>query len=281
MENKKSGSRRKGRRFLVILLAVVLLLAGAAAGLTYLGQKAAGSLLSMTLSEPIGGATSATVTIDPGDGNLTLEQGTGSEHALASGTLQYYENIGAPLSQLAAGSGIATLNLSAGGGQPWLKLPWSACNGGPEWLIRLNPLVAYDVTALTGGGNIKIDLRGLTITRLEAVTGGGNMEVMLPDNGSNLDIQAKTGAGKVTVTVGSGVTGSNVINASSGAGEVTVLLPRGIQGRVKVTQGNAVVDPGFNKIDATTFETPDYQNAADKVDITVGSGLGKVNVIIK
>ena len=107
------------------------------------------------------------------------------------------------------------------------------------------------------------------------------MEVILPDNAANLDVIAKTGAGKVTINVGSGITGSNTINASSGAGEVTVFLPKGVAARIKVTQGNVIVDPGFNKINDTTYETPDYQNATDKVEITVGSGAGKVNINIK
>ena len=199
----------------------------------------------MTLSEPLDGATSATVTIDPGDGNLTLEKSASNEQMLASGTLQYYEKIGVPLSSLTTSNGITTFTLNARGGQPWLQLPWSACNGGTEWLIRLNPAVSYDITALTGGGNIKIDLTGLTVTRLEAETGGGNMEVSLPDNAANLDVHAKTGAGKVTIDVGSSMTGSNTLNANSGAGEVTVILPKDIAARVKVSQGNVSRGPGI------------------------------------
>lgn len=281
MERNNVGPKKKGPRVLVILLIVVLLIVGTVAGLTTLGKKAAGELLTKTLAEPLDGATSAKVTIDPGDGNLTLERNTSSEKKLASGTLQYFEKIGAPLSTVTSSNGLTTFTLSADGGQPWLKLPWSACNGGTEWLIRLNAAVSYDITALTGGGKVTIDLTGLTVTRLAAETGGGNMEVTLPDNAANLDVFAKTGAGKVTINVGSSITGSNTINASSGAGEVNVFVPNGVAARIKVAQGTVVVDPGLKKIDDTTYETSNYQSSTDKVEITVGSGAGNVNIIIK
>lgn len=281
MENKTIKSKKKGHRILVILLIVILLLVVTVAGLSYFREKAAGNLISKNLAEPLDGATSAMVTIDPGDGNLTLEKDASNEQMLASGTLQYYEKIGVPLSSRSISNSISNFTLNAKGGQPWLKLPWSACNGGTDWLIRLNPAVLYDIAALTGGGNVKIDLTGLTVTHLAAETGGGNIEVFLPEKMTNLDVYAKTGAGKVTIIVGSTITGSNTINASSGAGEVNVFLPKAIAVRVKVLQGNVNVDPELIKIENAIYETIEYPNAMDKLEITVGSGAGKVNIIIQ
>ena len=281
METKSVSPKKKNRAPLIILLIIVVLLVGAVVGFTLLGKKAAGELLTQTLSEPLDGATSAKVTIDPGDGNLTINGFSGSGQLLASGTLQYFENIGIPVSSVTSNKNLATFTVKANGGQPWPRLPWSACNGATEWQIHLNPSVSFDLTALTGGGNIMIDLAGMTVTHLRAETGGGNMEINLPDNAAKLDVFAKTGAGKVTINVGSGITGRNTINASSGMGEMTIFLPKGVAARINVAQGNVIVDPGFIKINDTTYETPDYQNATDKVDITVGSGAGEVNINIK
>jgi hypothetical protein len=276
--NKNVVSRKKSRRALIIVLIIVILLVGSVFGLTYFGRKAAGELLSQKLSEPLDGASSAKVTIDPGDGNLTIDKSTGADQMLASGTVQYFEKIGVPVSSVTTSKGFTTYSLKANGGQPWLKLPWSSCNGGTEWSIHLNPSVAYDITALTDGGMVKIDLTGLLVTHLSAETGGGNMEIVLPDDAANLDATVKTGAGKVTIHVGSRITGSNTINASSGYGEMNVLVPGGVEARIKVTQGNVVVDSTFTKIDDSTYETPGYQNATNKVEISVGSGAGNVNV---
>ena len=42
--------------------------------------------------------------------------------------------------------------------------------------------------------------------------------------------------------------------------------------------GNVVVDSKFTKIDGSTYQSPDYDTAAHKVEITVSSGAGNVNV---
>jgi predicted membrane protein len=107
--------------------------------------------------------------------------------------------------------------------------------------------------------------------------------VVLPDNAANLSVTAKTGAGNVTVEIGSGITGSNTVNANSGAGNVVVRVPSGIAARIHATSGlgKATVDSRFSKIDGNTYQSPDYDGAADKVEITVNSGAGNVNVNTK
>ena len=57
------------------------------------------------------------------------------------------------------------------------------------------------------------------------------MDVVLPDNAANLSVTAKAGGGNVTVEIGSGITGSNIVNASSGAGNVVVRIPSGVAAR--------------------------------------------------
>lgn len=281
METKAIRSNKKGRGLLIIFLIIIVLLVGAVTGFTYLGKNAAGDLLTHSLLEPLDGAITAKVTIDPGDGNLAVDGLTSNEQALVSGTLQYFENIGAPASSVSISDGQATLMLKAKGGYSSPNLPWADCNGGTEWQIHLNPSVAFDITALTGGGNVILDLTGLTVTRLVAETGGGNMEVILPDNAVNLDVTAKTGAGKVTIEIGNGIKGSSTINASSGAGEVAVLVPSSVAASIKVTQGTVITDSRFKKIDDATYQTADYQSATDKVEIIVGSGAGKVAINTK
>jgi predicted membrane protein len=106
------------------------------------------------------------------------------------------------------------------------------------------------------------------------------MKVVLPDDSSNLDVTAKSGAGKVTVEMGSPVTGSNIITATSGAGNVVVRLPDHIAARIHAAtgMGKVIVDSQFDKIDVNTYQSPDYESARDKVEITVNSGAGNVSV---
>ncbi|RPJ15864.1 MAG: hypothetical protein EHM33_34480, partial [Chloroflexi bacterium] len=83
----------------------------------------------------------------------------------------------------------------------------------------------------------------------------------------------------VTVEIGHGVTGSNIVNATSGAGNVVVQIPSGIAARIHATTGwgKAIIDPRFNKTD-NIYQSPDFDNAVNKVEITVQSGAGNVSV---
>ncbi len=241
-------------------------------------------VLTHNLSEPLGCATTAKIDINAGDGNLMIDRITDGERVLAGGTLQYLEKQGLPTRSVYTSNGQATLTLNASGtGQPWFRFPWAACNGATEWQIHLNPTVSSDITAHSGGGNVKLNLAGMAITRVSADTGGGNMDVVLPDNAANLSVTAKTGAGNVTVEIGSGITGSSTVNAHSGAGNVVVRAPSGIAARIHTASGlgKVNVDSRFSTIDGNTYQSPDYDGAADKVEITVKSGAGDVSVYTK
>ncbi len=215
------------------------------------------NVLTYNLSEPLNGATTAKVDINAGDGNLTID-GLAGEQVLASGTLQYTEKQGLPTRTVDSSNGQATLMLKVGrAGQPWFRFPWDACNGATQWQIHLNTTVASDITAHADGGNVKLDLAGMDVTRVSADTGGGNMEVVLPDNADNLSVTAKTGAGNVVV-----------------------LIPSGMAARIQATTGlgKAIVDPQFSQTGKNTYQSPDYDVAANKVEITASSGAGNVVV---
>lgn len=211
-----------------------------------------------TLSEPLCSATTVKVEIDPGDGNLIIDGFTGGDPVLASGTLQYLENQGQPTSLVDTSRAPVTYTLKAGGkGQPWFRLPWSACNGATEWQVHLNPNLALDIMAHSAGGNIKLDLSDMRITHVSADTGGGNMEVILPENSANLSVTVKTGAGNVDVHIPGGIAAR--VHATSGLGKV-------------------MMAPEFIKLDASTYQTPGYDTALNKLEITASSGAGNVSV---
>jgi DUF4097 and DUF4098 domain-containing protein YvlB len=237
--------------------------------------------LTDNLLEPLNGAKTARINISAGDGNLLIDRLTGSEQMLASGTLQYVEGQGVPTRTLDSSNGQATLTVKGGINlRPRFRLPWSACNSETNWQIHLNPSVSSDITARSGGGNVKLDLDGMTVTRVSADTGGGNMDMILPENAENLSIDAKTGGGNVTVEIGSGLTGSSVVNAQSGAGNVAVHIPGGVAARIHATTGlgKAVIDPRFSRTGDNTYQSSNFDSAANKIEIKVSSGAGNVSV---
>jgi hypothetical protein len=256
-------------------------LLGAVALLIGCEGRSGDDVLTEVLAEPANSAASAVLDLDTGDGNLGIDRLTGGEQLLVGGTLQYLEAQGPPSRTLTAFLDQATLALKAGdGGRTGIRLPWAACNGATEWLIHLNPAVAYDITAHSNGGNVKLNLAGTTLTRVAADTGGGNVDVILPEGAADLDVAAKTGAGNATVEIGSETTGHNTVEASSGAGDVLVSVPDGLAARIQVNGGlgGGTIDAQFTKIDDHTYQSSGYDAAADRVEIMVHNGVGSVSV---
>jgi cell wall-active antibiotic response 4TMS protein YvqF len=241
-------------------------------------------VLTQNLSEPLGGARTATINVDVGTGNLAIDKLASGEQMLAGGTLEYMENQDCPTPSMTTINGQATFTLRAAGGRrPSFRMPWQACNAETNWLIHLNPAVSSDITAHSGGGNVKLDLAGMAVTHVVADSGGGNMDVVLPDHAADLAVSARTGGGNVTVELGGGTTGSNTVDASSGAGNVLVRVPGTMAARIHATSGmgKVIVDSRFSQMDRSTYQSPDYESAADKVEITLKSGAGNVSVDTK
>ena len=238
-------------------------------------------ILTYNLSEPLCEATTAKVDIDTASGNLTIDTLIGGEPVLVSGTLEYVENQQMPTRSVDINNGRATLTLkSTSMGRPLFRLPWSGCIAATDWEIHLNPDVQADISARSGGGDVKLNLTGMTLTRVIADSGGGNLDVVLPDNMANLSVTAKTGGGNVTVHLGNGIKGSNILTATSGAGNVEVRIPSGLAARIYATSGwgKEIVDSRFVNIDKHKYQSLDFDRAADKVEITVQSGAGNVIV---
>jgi hypothetical protein len=239
------------------------------------------NLFTDNFSEPYHGETTAKFNIHAGDGNLTIERLFDNEQMLISGALQYFENQEPPRRSCVSSNDQVALILSGSRSvKPWLHLPWAACNGATEWLIHLNPRVSSDIAARSNGGNIRLNLTDMSVSHVLADTGGGNIDVILPDNAPDLNAAARTGAGNVTIKFNGDIIGNNIINASSGAGNVFVRIPSGIAARVHATTGlgKAIVDTQFIKIDNNTYQSPDFDSATNKVEITVKSGAGNVSV---
>jgi hypothetical protein len=223
-----------------------------------IGSTKSKNLLTDELSVPLNGATTARIEINPGDGNLSIDGLISGGDLLASGALQYFEKKGLPSRNLTFQHGELTFSLRGGGmAKPWFRVPWAGCNGGLDWQIHLNPETSIDLSVVTGGGNVVLDLAGMSVSRVLADTGGGNVAIILPDSGDELSLTAKTGAGVVEVSVPMGIAAR--IQATTGLGQVTV-------------------DPRFGQTGKNTYQSADFEQAAHKVEITVSSGAGVVNI---
>lgn len=84
-------------------------------------------LLIHNLSESLDGATTATIDINAGTGNLTVDQLSSGAQLLAAGTLEYLEDQDRPTPSVSRGNGHARLTLKASGSRrSSLRMP---CRG--------------------------------------------------------------------------------------------------------------------------------------------------------
>ncbi len=241
-------------------------------------------VLTYDLSEPLCGTTTATFDFNTSTGNLTIDKLIGDETMLTSGMLEYVEGQDPPTPSVTTNNGQTNLMLHAEGGRrPGFRMPWSACNAETNWHIHLNPKVSSDITARSGGGNVRLDLAGTLLTHLSADTGGGNMEIILPEEAANLNVLAKSGAGNVTIEIGRGLAGANVVDAGSGAGNVVLRVPVGLAARIHATSGmgKIIVDPCYGKLESNLYQSSDYDSAANRAEMELHSGAGNVIVETK
>lgn len=129
--------------------------------------------------------------------------------------------------------------------------------GGSEWDLRLNRDVPLTLRVETGASQSELDLRDLRVTDLKLSTGASKTDLTLP-----------AAAGTTTVQV------------ELGAASLDIALPAGVAGRIRAEHGVASIE-----VDAARFpyangiyESVDYSSAANRADITIQAGVGRVAV---
>lgn len=206
-----------------------------------------------SVSVPAGDATSAHVVIAHGAGRLDVRAGA-DEGTLLDGTFS-----GGVSHRQSRDGGDLTVELRAPAGDDssaWMPWNWGP-HGALDWSIRMNRSIPTTLEVGAGANNAVLDLSDLTVTSLQLKTGASSTTVTLP---------AAAGHTKATV--------------KTGAASVQLIVPGGVAARIK-TQGGL----GSMNIDATRFpgsgnnyESPDFETAANKVEIAIESGVASIQV---
>ncbi len=245
-------------------LAFVLVLA---AGFAAAGALAAADLTAGVTRESIavtaGGATSARLTAAVGAGSLTLDA------AAPPGMLVAGELVSGPGGKLdvrttSNDAGRRTVALSAAAGwrseaSGWrfeAALPgWGAPH---EWTLHLAPGVPAEVHVAGGGASIDLDLRELLVRDLEVEAGAADVRVALPAAAGRTQARFALGASSLRVTV-----------------------PAGVAARIEVDEGLSSVridESRFPHRRGGVYASPDYERAANRVDIVIEAGASRVEV---
>lgn len=126
---------------------------------------------------------------------------------------------------------------------------------GRIWDLAVARDVPLAVTVDGGVGRYTLDLSEAMLTSLDLHVGVGNVEAMLP------------ASGRIAVKVDGGV------------GSLTLHLPPGLAARVNADSGvGAVHITGIDKVGGGVWETPDFDAATDRADITLDVGVGEITV---
>lgn len=207
----------------------------------FMPRAAAGSG-SMTI--PLEGASSGSVRLQFGGGEVTIEPGPADQLLVGQ-----FEN-GAAI-QRRRGPGSVELSPDGATAFPWFDRPL-------RWRIGVTTGAPLDLDLQCGAAKVRVDLTGVALRRLKIQTGASDTRVLLPR-----------------------AAGESSVKAEGGAASLTFEVPAGVAARIKslMVIGTTSVDESrFPKTASGRWESPDYEAAANRVELEVSGGVGSVRV---
>lgn len=204
---------------------------------------------SRNLAIPVEGVTEAKIKIRHGGGELDISSALESMNLL-EGTFNggVEERVSRTGSQVEIKLKMPEIE--------WWGFPSAFPHDGLRWNISLNRGIAYSLNFKTGASKSRLDLHDLILTQIRLETGASSTEVFLPEQ--------------------SGYTRAEFYFGSAG---VDLHVPQNVAAKIKV-QGALMNTDGIDKsrfpLTGEGYCSPDYATAANKIDITVEAGVGKV-----
>lgn len=209
-------------------------------------------MMSQTLVVPLEGAAQARIKLQYGAGKLTVHGdpdapdliagnfGGGVEHSVKQEGNTAVVMLRSPIHQ----AGI----------WPW---SWWAEQGQRKWSVGLSDRVPLQLEFETGACDAYLNLGPLPVTRLRLQTGASSTTLRLPEHAGHTEVRIESGAASVEVHV-----------------------PDGVAARITTRGGlasHSVDTARFPRKDGS-YESPDYETALNRVDITVETGVGSVAI---
>lgn len=224
-------------------------------GLWILWQSLYGDedIVTESAAIPLDGATEAKISVHHGAGQLKVSSGTSGDNLLTG-------SFTGGLQQSSSRSG-ERLDLTMKvpmDGFPFMFAPgfWGSGNR-IRWDVQLNPQVPVSLEVNSGASDTQLDLRETQVTELVIKTGASSTSVTAP---------AQAGYTRVKV--------------EAGAASVKIDVPVDVAARVDVEGGLLGVDVDQNRFPKSGkyYQSPEYDSAANKLDIKVEAGVGSVSI---
>lgn len=200
------------------------------------------------LSIPLEGAEEAHVRIDFGAGELKV-RGAADADTLLSGTCTAVEH------RVTREGAKARVKLSS---PTVLVTPWNWVNTYRRtWTLALSDTIPLSITVHTGASDNKIDLSALRVTRLKIDAGASSTTVTLPARA-----------------------GFTEVRGSTGAASLDIIVPQGVAARIHTSSALASVSVDRNRFPKTAngYQSPDYDTATNKANISFDIGVGSISI---
>lgn len=152
-------------------------------------------------------------------------------------------------------AGRTRLNLRAP--SEWFVGITPASHEGYSWSVGLNRDLPTRLDLKTGASESDLDLSDLRVTELALETGASSTRITMPAH--------------------AGMTRARII---SGVASVSLCLPSGVAGRIRATSGLASinVDSGRFPFNGSYYETPGFDSAVNKVEVSIETGVGSFDI---
>ena len=217
------------------------------------------SFESHSYSQAAQGAARANVRVEFGAGNLSLGALDTSDDALSSMQFEGPASL-RPEASYEVRGGVGDLGyVSRNADQVWQNFPFIGRAGDHADLrVQLAPSVPMALDVQAGAADSLLDLSALRLTRFDLQTGAADTRVRLPE-----------AAGFTTVVVKAGIA------------QLQIEVPRGVAADIDVTTalgGRAIDQSRFHSVGNGRFRSPEYETAANRVEMRLELGIGEVSV---
>jgi hypothetical protein len=194
---------------------------------------------------------------------------------LVEGTVSYTDAL---IFDTTVSNGTASVNLDTKSSDFW---DWFDASEADRWQIGLNPRTPIDLEINAGAGAVDFDLAQLSLTDLDIDLGAGSTVMTLPDGEYDLVLNAGAGSTRIAFPEN----GRIQAELDGGAGSFHLTIPEGMPARIEINSGVGGIDlpSDFTLVDGNPqddgiWESPNYADAQDSVDIYIDVGVGGVTV---
>jgi hypothetical protein len=203
------------------------------------------------VNQPLGTAKNADITIAMGIGRLSLAE-LDKPSTLVAGEIAYPDSNRVDRTFEVRGNTVS-FSLREQDSQRNNLVKYR--NDDAIWDLHLTPATPMRLAIEAGIGESTLDLAQLKVTDLDLKTGIGTTTLTLPRQGQ---VQA---------------------HVEGGVGNTTIRIPPGVAARIALDAGVGKVEVlGNYQRQGNTYLSPDFDSAANRVDLTVSGGIGTIAI---